>query len=288
MQPVTSIPRLATRPAESHKGDFGRIAVVAGSRDMPGAAILAGMGALRAGAGLVRVFTTESAHAIVASAEPSLMVVPLAEAERGFLSENSVAPLLSDLHWADVVALGPGLGQSAAIQNVVRAVAAGTELPLILDADGLNAAALIPEWWRTRRGRTIVTPHPGEMNRLRRGAGLREINEWTPERRAEAAAEMAGLLNVVVILKGAGTVVAEGRRIFVNKTGNPGMAAGGMGDVLTGVVAALLGARLDPFDAACLAVHAHGRAADRLSARVAPFGYTAREVADEIPIALCE
>jgi NAD(P)H-hydrate epimerase len=264
------------------------VAILAGSRGMSGAAVLAALGALRGGAGLVRVCTPASAQPLVAAGDPCLMTVALPEDEAGRVSGRATAALRESLSWASVVAIGPGLGVSEDVRSVVAEVWKSYAGPLVADADALNALAQCDAaLWQARAGRaTTVTPHPGEMARLRRAVGLAQRDEQDDEARLRCAWEFACRAGVTAVLKGHHTVVAESGRTYRNASGNPGMATGGMGDVLTGLIAALLGQGFDAFDAARLAVFAHGVAADRLAKRIAPFGYLSREVAEEIPAAL--
>ncbi|MBU0641197.1 MAG: NAD(P)H-hydrate dehydratase [Planctomycetes bacterium] len=286
---VTDLPRLAPRAECTHKGETGRVAIIAGSRGMSGAACLAALGALRGGAGLVRVLAPASVQPIVASSEPCAMTVPLSEDERGRIASSATPTILESLAWADVVALGPGLGLSGEVTGVVSTVLTKFAGPVVLDADGLNSISGVRDWWKSRAGRvTVVTPHPGEMARLRQGAGLPETRGQSDAARREVAVEFARLTGVTVVLKGYATVVATPVVIYINTTGNPGMATGGMGDVLTGLVAALLGQGLAAFDAARLGVYCHGAAADRLEQQIGPRGYLAREVADAVPQALAQ
>lgn len=284
---VTELPRLSPRAPGTHKGQVGHVAVVAGSRGMSGAAILSGLGALRGGAGLVRVHTAASVQPIVAAYEPCLMTAALPEDEAGRIASDASLELSA----ADVLALGPGLGQSPGLPAWIARTLAGFKGPAVVDADGLNnTAELGPEVFRRGGGRwTVITPHPGEMSRLRRGAGLAELRGEDDDTRIRVAHEYAVLVpDLVVVLKGYRTVVCTRDEVYVNNTGNPGMAAGGMGDVLTGLVAALLGQELSAFDAARLGVHAHGLAADHCARQIAAVGYLAREVAGAIPAALAD
>lgn len=295
-QRVTGVTKPPPRAVDVHKGKSGHVAIVAGSRGMSGAACLSALGALRAGAGLVRVYCPASIQPIVAAFEPSVMTVALREDGLGRAVPCSPLPP-PGIGWAHVLALGPGLGSGDGVRMFVdEVVSAAGDVPIVLDADGLNAAAALDaaqrattgeSWWpRGRRAPLVLTPHPGEMQRLRRAAGIEgEIGKSGSERVACAHA-FAQATGAVVVLKGAGTVVADGARVYVNDTGNPGMAAGGMGDILTGVLASLMAQGMDAFEAACLAVHVHVAAADMLSRRVGSVGYLAREVADTIPAAL--
>jgi ADP-dependent NAD(P)H-hydrate dehydratase len=286
---VPDVSSLPERPLTAHKSQVGRIAILAGSRGMSGAAILCGLGALRSGAGLVRVYTSASAAPLVAGAEPSLMTVGLEEDALGCICGGAASAI--DSSWANVLAIGPGLGRSPDLERIITAAIGNFRGPIVIDADGLNnVAGHKRERWLEHPARsTVVTPHPGEMTRLLRGLGLDDspIGD-EDEPRVRVAAEFARLTRTTVVLKGHRTVVTDGTRAFINTTGNPGMATGGMGDVLCGVVASLMGQGMRPFDAACLAAHVHGSAADRVARQIGPIGYLAREVADGLPQALAD
>lgn len=285
-KPTSGLPGLPPRPPEFHKGQAGRVLIIAGSRGMSGAAVLAAQGALRGGAGLVRVGCPKSTQPIVAASEPCLMTVSLREDSQGRLHRDALRQV--DLQWPTVIAVGPGLGQSAALPDLLLRILASFAGPVVIDADGLNNLATLGERaWRPRKGRTtIITPHPGEMDRLRQALGLAELRGADDDTRLRVAHEVAERTGAVVVLKGHRTVVSAVDRAFINTTGNPGMATGGMGDVLTGLIAALLGQALDAFDATRLAVHTHGLAADYCAREIAPVGYLARDVAERIPAAL--
>jgi ADP-dependent NAD(P)H-hydrate dehydratase len=281
---VTTVPSLPHRPAEMHKGQAGRVVIIAGSRGMSGAGVLCGLGALRGGAGLVRAATSRSNQPIVAISEPALLTAVLAEDDAGLITfePGELAPLHDE---ADVIACGPGLGRSAALGDALIAQVLCFGGPLVLDADGLNnlATTVGLNALRTRRQPTVITPHPGEMKRLCRAAGLATDFGADDDSRVAAAAALAERLAVTVLLKGHRTVIVDGTSLFINETGNPGMATGGMGDVLTGLIAALVGQGLDAFAAARLGVWAHGTAADVVRRQVGGCGYLAREVADALP-----
>jgi NAD(P)H-hydrate epimerase len=254
---VTQLPILPPRPADSNKGMFGRLLVVAGSRGMSGAAVLCGSAALRGGAGLVRVAVASEILPQVAVANPCYLTTPLAQDEQGLLSEQAEAGLLSLAGANDVVAFGPGVGQSPAILTLVSALIGKTQKPLVIDADGLNALVGHTDRLRGRPAPLILTPHPGEFARL--------LNTDIPAvqaRRRERAVRFAVEHHLVLVLKGNRTIVTDGHRVYENTTGNPGMATGGTGDVLTGLIAALLGQKLEPFAAAQLGVYLHGLAGD--------------------------
>ncbi|MBL8768787.1 MAG: NAD(P)H-hydrate dehydratase [Planctomycetes bacterium] len=249
--------RLTKRARDSHKGDFGRVLVVAGSRRMPGAATLAALGALRGGAGLVTVATPECALPLIAPACPCALFEPLPATREGFVANAALEHLVEAARRADVVVLGPGLGTEEATQFTIRSFALELGKPLVLDADGLNAFAAEPDVLARRSSPTIMTPHPGELERLDGKPATADAKERLARAKAASARFRA-----IVCLKGAGTVVASASRTYVNRTGNPGMATGGSGDVLSGLLGALIVRFDDPFKAAALAVHMHGRAGD--------------------------
>jgi len=245
------------RTPDSHKGDYGRVVVVAGSVGKSGAAHLAAMGALRSGAGLVTVATPRSALPMVAALAPEYMTVALPEDEDGGVSEAALDRVL-DLP-ADVLAVGPGLGTAPGTRAFLHGLVERAGIPVVLDADGLNAFAEAPDRLRGRDGfDLIVTPHPGEMARL---TGL--TVDAVQARRIEVAREFASRHQGHVILKGYRTIVASpDGRVGINMTGNPGMATGGAGDVLTGMVAAWFAQLLDAEAACRLATYLHGLAGD--------------------------
>ena len=294
---VSDVPALPPRALETHKGQAGHVAIIAGSRGMSGAAVLCGMGALRAGAGLARVFCPASIQPVIATHEPSLMTKGLPETKEGQISaEHTPMELITEMmcEWANAIAVGPGLGPThpgGDIFQIVGWVLADRHCPVVVDADALNAAPDEPpgEWLGRRRDvPTVITPHPGEMARLRKVAGLPPLSGKDDETRLRSAHEYALLTGVTVVLKGYRTVVCTPEQAYINTTGNPGMATGGMGDVLTGVIAALLGQGLSAFDAARLGVYVHGLAGDRCARRIGPVGFVARELAEELPPALAQ
>jgi NAD(P)H-hydrate epimerase len=274
-------PLVTPRAADSHKGDFGRVTVVAGSRGKTGAAWLAGMAALRSGAGLVTVATPESCLPIVASMAPELMTEPLAEDGSGSIAATAIDRLLELDH--DVIACGPGLGRSDAVGRFVRDLIARATVPLLLDADALTVLEGDPaSLTGSDERRLIITPHPGEMARL-----LGTSVEHVQSHRIETATELAAARQLYVVLKGHRTIVAtpEGRA-FINPTGNAGMATGGTGDVLTGVIAAWLAQLLDAEAACRLGVFLHGTAGDLAEATEGQVAMTATDVLGRLGAAL--
>jgi NAD(P)H-hydrate epimerase len=225
---------------------------------MSGAAALAGRAALRAGAGLVRVATPKSILPIVASIEPSFTTIPLAEDDAGRIAADAVNTILNLIPDNDCIAFGPGVGISQGVSSVLQRLLEQKGLRLIVDADGLNNLSKVNDWPDRTKADVVLTPHPGEMRRL--WAEL--FREPIPADRRKQAMQFANKTKAVVALKGAGTVVTDGVKIYINKTGNPGMATGGTGDVLTGIITALAGQGLNSFDAAVLGVYIHGLAGD--------------------------
>lgn len=279
MEIVREAPKLKPRPADGHKGTFGRIYVIAGSIGMTGAAALVGRAALRAGAGLVRVATAKSALPIVASIEPSYTTAPLPEDSAGRVSAKAMNAILDATTENDVVAIGPGLGQSTGLRSVVEALLQQEGLRLIIDGDGLNNLSMLRGWPKKRKANLTLTPHPGEMKRL--WSGL--FREEMPQDRQETATRMASTTGAVVALKGAGTAVTDAKRIYVNTTGNPGMATAGSGDVLTGIISALMGQGMDNFDSAVLGVYVHGLAGDIAADKLGQISIMATDIIDALP-----
>ncbi len=289
IQTVKAVPRLPGRCSDAHKGDFGRVLVVGGSRGMIGAPSLTANAALRGGAGLVTLAVPETVQLAAAGLCPCATSIPLACAASGELSGKSVRQVSSAAIRCDVLAVGPGVGVSAGAGRLVRAVLVG-DRPVVLDADGLNNLARIEHWPGIVRCPMVLTPHPGELATLtgqpidkiqsdRQGAAVAAAREW-------AGPDAPSATLRVVVLKGAGTVVASASRIYVNDTGNPGMATGGTGDVLTGLIAALIGQGLGPFEAACLGVHVHGLAGDLAAEKLGQASMIASDLLDFIPAAL--
>ena len=274
MQIIENIPKLKPRAVDAHKGDFGRVYIIAGSIGMSGAAALAGLAALRAGAGLVRVATPKSVLPIVASIEPSFTTVPLAEDSAGRISAKAIDTILNLAGENDCLAFGPGVGVSNALCSVLETLIRQEQLRLIIDADGLNNLSRIKDWPAVSRAKLILTPHPGEMKRL--WSGL--FRTTLPSDRQSQAAQLANKTGTIVVLKGKGTIVTDGKKLYVNKTGNPGMATAGSGDVLTGVIAALCGQGLDNFDAAVLGVYIHGLAGDIAAEKVGQVSLIATDI----------
>ena len=278
MQIIEGIPKLKPRAIDAHKGDFGKVLIIAGSVGMSGAAALAGRAALRAGAGLVRVATAKSAQPIVASIEPSYTTIPLAEDNMGRISAKAINTILKAISENDAVAFGPGTGVSGDLQSVVQTLLEQEQLRLVIDGDGLNNLCKLKNWPSKLKAEVILTPHPGEMKRLWSGLFREEL----PPDRQQQAVQLAQHTKTIVVLKGAGTVVTDGQKVYVNKTGNPGMATAGSGDVLTGVITALIGQGLANFDAAVLGVYIHGLAGDIAAKKIGQVSLIATDIAEAL------
>jgi NAD(P)H-hydrate epimerase len=280
VQLVTALPRLPPRQADSNKGNFGRVLVVAGSRGMAGAAVLCGSAALRGGAGLVRIAAPREVVPIIAASNPCCMTAPLPNDADGRLDPSAEAEILALARTASVIAIGPGLGHTSAMTALLVDVLGRVQLPVVLDADGLNSFVHHIALLR-REAPLILTPHPGEFARL-----LNIEIKAVQAHRRELAAAFAAENNVVLLLKGHRTVVTDGKRVYENTTGNPGMATAGSGDVLTGLIAALVGQGLEPFAAAQLGAHVHGLAGDIARSEIGEIGMIATDILERLPRAL--
>ena len=279
MQVIDTIPKLKPRAIDAHKGDFGKVCIIAGSTGMSGAAALSGRAALRAGAGLVRVATPKSVLPIVASIEPSFTTIALPEDSLGRISEKAINPVLEAAGENDCLAFGPGLGISSALRSLLETLLEQDRLRLIIDADGLNNLAGIKDWPTGLKASLILTPHPGEMKRL--WSAL--LREPLPPDRQQQAVQLAQQTKTIVALKGAGTVVTDGQKVYINKTGNSGMATAGSGDVLTGIITALAGQGLNNFDAAVLGVYVHGIAGNIAAENLGQTSLIATDIIDALP-----
>ena len=264
---------LPDRNPWGHKGDFGKLLLLCGSRGYTGAAYFAAMGALRAGAGLVFLGVPASIYAIEAVKLNEPVVCPLPD-EGGMLSETAVPKLLNRLPKMDAVLIGPGLGQSDGTLAVVKAVLENAACPVVADADGINVLRGHRDILRGRSNPTILTPHDGEFARLGGVIG----ND-----RMAAAMTLAGDLGCVVLLKGHETCVTDGKTLYVNPTGNPGMAVGGSGDVLAGIITALLGQGLAPLEAAACGAWLHGAAGDLCAKALGQYGMLPTDMLNTLP-----
>ena len=272
------LPAPPERPDDGHKGTFGRALLIAGSQGMSGAAALCGLGALRGGAGLVWLAIPESIGTIVATIEPSWLTVPLPADDEGRLSGASRPALKAAVEGKDAVALGPGWGNSPDLADLATWLYRTVPGPLVVDADGLNLLAGADEVLASPGGPRVLTPHPGEFARLA-GCSIAEVQQA----RAELCRDFTDRYPVTLLLKGPGTLVTDQQRQYVNTTGNSGMGTGGCGDVLTGLIAALLAQGMPVFEAACFGAWLHGRAGDVAARRMGRRGMIASDVAASLP-----
>jgi len=271
---------LPEREPGSHKGDYGHALIAAGSPGKAGAVILAARAAVRAGAGLVTAAVPEPILPTVDLGSVESMTLGLPAGAAGQIAERAAEVLLDAAEGKAVLALGPGMGQEAATAAAIRRVVLECPLPLVLDADGLNAFAGRAGELAGRRAETVLTPHPGELGRLL-GISASQIQED----RVAAARGAAEETGAIVVLKGHLTLVASGTAVFVNPTGNPGMATGGTGDVLTGLIAGLLAQGLDALDATLVAVYLHGLAGDLAASRLGEAPLAAGDLIEILPAA---
>ena len=277
---------IPTRKINSHKNDFGHVLVIAGSRNMPGAACLASGAACVAGAGLTTVAFPESAYASLASGMKEVMLFPLPEHDGKLIATvEALGKLLLAMERATAIVIGPGIGQSEDVTELVFDVLKTAKCPVVIDADGLNAIASNLDILRETNAKIVLTPHPGEMARLT-GLEVEEIEQ----NREGIAEEFAKRHGVTVLLKGAATVVSsfDTTDVYVNNTGNPALSKGGSGDVLSGIIGALLAQGQSPFDAARLGAYLHGFAAELVSIETSIAGTTATDLYRGIKLAYKE
>jgi len=279
--------RLSRRRLNAHKGDFGHIFILAGSTRFSGAAVLCAEAAMRTGAGLVTLGIPKSlALAIIKIKPKEVMLLPLPETKDGTISLPGYKKIKDFIKNIDILVVGPGLSQNRSTQSLVRRVISKIEKPTVIDADGLNALVGHLNLLRAKsyelRAKRILTPHPGEMARLL-GISIKKVQS----KRKEIAKKFAKDYKVTVALKGHDTVVADYRNnLYINKTGNPGMATAGSGDVLSGMIAAFLGQGLDTFNAAKYAVCLHGLAGDLAAKEKTQLGMIASDIIEKIPEAI--
>lgn len=264
---------LPDRDPWAHKGNFGKILLLCGSRGYTGAAALAAMGALRSGAGLVFLGVPESIYAIEAVKLTEAIVFPLPD-KGGKLRADAILEILDRLPKMDAVLIGPGLGRSEGTFEVVKAVLENASCPVVLDADGINVVAAHKDILRGRTAPTILTPHDGEFARIGGVAG---------ENRAAAAGNLARDLGCILLLKGHETVITDGITTYINRTGNPGMAVGGSGDVLAGLITSLLGQGIAPLEAAACGAWLHGAAGDLCAAEIGQYGMLPSDMVAALP-----
>lgn len=285
LQHILTTPTLPKRRDDAHKGDFGKVLIVAGSRGMSGAACLAGKAALRGGAGLVTVAIPSGIQNIVATYEPSYLTLGLTEDDHGRVQQTAIQQLAHALPQQTAVGIGSGLGQSTGLQDLVAELYSTIPVPSVFDADALNL--LSKRAYMMKRADDapprVLTPHVGEFVRL---SGVDA--EAVEKNRIQHAADFAAKNRIILLLKGKETVITDGTRVAINTTGNSGMATGGTGDVLTGVIAALLAQGMSAFDAAQLGAHVHGLAGDLAAEELSNPGMIASDLLHFLGRAWCD
>ncbi len=264
---------LPDRPAQAHKGDFGRVLLLCGSRGYTGAAALAAMGAARSGAGLIFLGVPECIYAIEAVKLTEPMVFPLPQ-EGGMLSAAAVPEIESRLPGMDAVLVGPGMGQSAGTLAVTEAVLRHFSGPVVVDADGINVLSRHMDLLRERKYPTVLTPHAGEFARMGGGSGGERVSD---------AMAFAREYGCILLLKGHRTVITDGQECYVNCTGNPGMATGGSGDVLAGILVSLIGQGIPPLQAAAAGAWIHGAAGDQCAGAMGQYGMLPSDMLEVLP-----
>ena len=280
---------LPRRSADSHKGDYGKLLLIGGSCAMPGAIALSAMASLRSGAGLVTVATAATVHRIVAGFDPCVMTIPLRCAANGTIAEDadSLSQVVGPVEQYAAIVVGPGLGKSTELASLVAELYEKIRGPLIVDADALNLLAGDAGGIPDPSGPRVLTPHAGEFVRLLQNnhPGVDRIGVPTRDDLERAAVDLAGKFQSVIALKGNATFVTDGSMKWHNKTGNAGMATAGSGDVLTGVIAALIGQGMNVCDAVRLGVQVHGHAGDLAAADLGMVSMTALDIIDCLSVA---
>lgn len=273
---------LPIRRKDSHKGTYGRIGVIAGSKGMTGALYLSTLAALRSGSGLVYGIVPESLSTILSIKAAEVIIKPVEDEGKGFFNLHSLTDVMKIIEDMDTIALGPGLGVDDERIKFVEEILKNTDKPIVLDADGINCCSLAPDILQKKKGELVITPHPGELARLL-GVSIGEIQK-NREKYAKLTSEN---FNVITVLKGSNTIVADKEgTIYVNKTGNPGMATAGSGDVLTGIISSFIGQGIESKRAAMLGVYLHGVAGDLAKSQKGEYGIIASDIVEYIPYAI--
>lgn len=272
---------LPKRDKDSHKGNYGRVGIIAGSSNMIGAGYLSSMAALRSGSGLVYNIVPKSLQEIFSIKLIESIVIPVEDHNTGHFIMDSLPSIEGAMEDKNVLALGPGIGVDDERIEVVGNILLKYKGPIVLDADGINCLSKNPTLLKKRQGKTIITPHPGEMSKL-----LNIDIEKLQENRVKYSKEISKKYNIITVLKGANTVVTNGNDVYINSTGNPGMATAGSGDVLTGIISSFIGQGIEGYSAAILGVYIHGLAGDMAKAQIGEYGLIARDILECIPMAI--
>jgi len=274
--------RIPLRTRNSHKGTYGKAGVIAGSTGMSGAAILTCKGALRSGVGLLKLYVPESLNTVIKTTVPEVITIPLNEVRKGVIGLTHIPTIIEQTEKLNVVAIGPGCGNTAELSETIRRMIESVEIPMVIDADGLNALSKNVAWLGQKKGEVILTPHIGEMAQL-----INKPIEEIIDNPIETARDFALEWKVYVVLKSSRTVVAtpEGE-VYVNLNGNPGMATAGSGDVLTGIITGLIAQGLDVLSAAVTGVYLHGMAGDIMAEKKGEYGLIAGDIVEGLTYSL--
>lgn len=292
MRNVEKLPKLKARNRDSHKGNYGRVLVIAGSTGMTGAAYLSSKAALRSGAGLVTLGIPESLNAIMEVKLTCVMTHPLPETASGSFSKSAEKDILKLAEVSDVVIIGPGVSQHPETRELICGLLQKITIPIVLDADGLNAITEKLHLLNETRNDVVITPHPGEFVRLMHLKSTAEVqmdrircaeNFITSLSQNNAKNTKSDKSDIVLVLKGSGTIVINHENLYVNSTGNPGMASGGSGDVLSGIIGALIGQGYSTYEAAQLGVYIHGFAGDLAAERYGEVSMIATDLINFLP-----
>lgn len=282
--PQAIISKIYPRKPDSHKGDYGKVLVIAGSVGMSGAATLTSLSALRAGSGMVSLAIPKSLNTILEIKLTEVITYPLAETKEGSIAANAYQEIKKLIARNDIIVIGPGLSLNKSTQQLIRQLVTGFDKPIIIDADGLNAfVGFKKELKKAKTKSIIITPHEAEFSRLFE-IPLKDVHL----QREGLTKKISSEYNITTVLKGYRTVVASSLKTYINESGNPGMATAGSGDVLTGLIAGLRAQGLDDFEAASLAVWLHGRAGDLAAEKYTQLSLIATDILEQIPEAMKE
>lgn len=264
-------------PIDANKGTRGHQQLICGSYKMPGAAVISAMAGIRAGSGLVKLTTPDKAYPLVASHLVQPIFDPVASNNFGTFSCLAIEDIVSNLDWANSIAIGCGIGCNDDTTSLVSAVLKNAKCPIILDADGINSIIPRIDILKEIKAPVVLTPHPGEMARC-----VSSTVSYVQDNRENVAKAFAREYGVIVVLKGSGTVVTDGDRVLVNPTGNPSLAMGGTGDMLTGMIGSFVAQGMDVFDSACAGAFIHGECADLVANRISVRGATVEDMMDQL------
>ncbi len=270
--------KLPKRPDDANKGSMGTLLNISGSYSMAGACILSALSALKSGVGLLKVALPQSIYPIVASSVYEAVFVPVKDSDNGTVDNNSLDYLLDNAKKSSAVLLGCGLRLCDETIEFVKDFVTACTTPMLIDADGINALSLNIDVLKKESADIVLTPHPKEMSRL---TGLSV--EYIQENRVKVAEDFAEKHSVIVVLKGKDTVVTDGENTFINPTGNSGMAKGGSGDVLSGIISSLMAQGVGTFDSACIGVYIHGLSGDLAANQLSKISMLPRDIVDYLP-----